>query len=79
MQTHEAWSTALTSPEDERLLTRGEVEERFGVSRRYLELATGKGNGPIIVRIGRSVRYRPCDVRSWIEQNRVEASADEQT
>ena len=54
---------------DERLLSRSEVEAKFGVSKRFLETAVYRGDGPRLVRIGRSVRYRPSDVRDWIGQN----------
>ena len=57
--------------EEVRLLRRAEVEEQFGVPARFLELAVARGDGPPVVRLGRSVRYRICDVRDWIEQ-RVE-------
>ena len=54
----------------DRLLSRCEVEERFGVSKRYLEVAIMRHEGPPIVRIGRSVRYRVRDLVEWIERNR---------
>jgi predicted DNA-binding transcriptional regulator AlpA len=54
----------------DRLLSRREVEERFGISKRYLEVAIMRHEGPPIVRIGRSVRYRVRDVVEWIERNR---------
>ncbi|MEO0624280.1 MAG: helix-turn-helix domain-containing protein [Pseudomonadota bacterium] len=60
-----------TAPEDERLLTRPEVAERYGISRRYLEIAVVRGEGPPLIRIGRSVRYRSSDVEAWIEAQRV--------
>jgi predicted DNA-binding transcriptional regulator AlpA len=53
--------------DDDRLLTRQEVEDRFGVGKRYLELATMRGEGPRVVRVGRLVRYRIRDIRAWIE------------
>ena len=52
---------------EERLLTRTEVEEHFGISKRFLELAVSKGNGPRITRIGRLAKYRPADTRAWLE------------
>lgn len=52
---------------DDRLLSRQEVDQRFGISRRFLEVAVQRGTGPRFVRVGRLVRYRPADVRSWIE------------
>ena len=53
----------------DRLLNRSEVEQIFGISKRFLEIAISHGNGPKIVRIGRLVRYRPSDIREWIEAN----------
>ena len=59
----------MSTREEARLLRRSEVEEQFGISVRFLELAVSKGDGPAIVRLGRSVRYRVCDIRDWIEQH----------
>jgi predicted DNA-binding transcriptional regulator AlpA len=61
----------MSTYEEVRLLRRVEVEEQFGIPVRFLEIAVSRGDGPPIVRLGRSVRYRVCDVRNWIEQ-RVE-------
>jgi len=61
----------MTTLEGLRLLRRKDVEEQFGVPVRFLELAVTRGDGPPIVRLGRSVRYRVCDIQLWIEQ-RVE-------
>lgn len=57
------------SRDADRLLTRNEVEARFGVSKRYLEVAAMRGEGPRVVRLGRAVRYRVADLREWIEEN----------
>lgn len=51
----------------DRLLTRRDVERRFALKARFLELAALRGEGPPIVRVGRSVFYRVRDVRAWIE------------
>lgn len=59
----------MKSEETDRLLDRSEVEQRFGIPKRFLELAVARGDGPKLVRIGRLVRYRVTDVRAWIEQN----------
>jgi predicted DNA-binding transcriptional regulator AlpA len=53
--------------DNDRLMTRQDVEERFGVTKRYLELATMRGEGPRVVRVGRLVRYRVKDIHAWIE------------
>lgn len=58
----------MAQHEPDRLLSRTEVEEMFGISKRYLEIAATRGQGPCIIRFGRTVRYRIKDVRSWIEQ-----------
>lgn len=50
------------------LLNRAQVEQWFGIPKRYLEVADLKGCGPRQVRLGRSVRYRVQDIRSWIDQ-----------
>ena len=54
---------------EDRLLSRDEVEERFGISRRFLELAKMRGEGPSYVQVGRLIRYRVADVIAWIEAN----------
>ena len=61
---------------DVRLLTRLEVEDQFGISKRFLELAVRRGDGPPIVRIGRSVRYRASDIYKWIDAQ-IEGGAHE--
>ncbi len=52
---------------DDQLLTRQDVEERFGIRKRYLEVADIKGTGPVRILIGRLVRYRAKDIRAWID------------
>ena len=54
----------MKSDRDERLQTRNQVEDRFGIPKRFLEVSVMKGEGPPIVRLGRSDRYRPRDVIS---------------
>jgi len=58
---------------DDRLLSRGEVHSYFGLTQRFLEVSAVRGDGPPMVKIGRSVRYRVGDLRSWIESCRVPA------
>ena len=68
--------TGELSPE--RLLTRKEVEQVFGYpSKRFLELAALRGDGPMMVRIGRSVRYRVSDLRTWIAAHQVASTSDD--
>ena len=55
-------------PDPLRLLTRNEVQQIYGISKRWLELAAVQGTGPPIVRISpRMVRYRSRDVEAWID------------
>ena len=61
----------MTDNATDKLLTRSEVEERFGITKRYLELSASRSEGPRFVRIGRLVRYRVADIRAWIDRNAV--------
>ena len=56
----------------DRLLTRAEVQTYFGLSQRYLEISATRGDGPPFFKIGRSVRYRVAELRSWIETREVD-------
>lgn len=60
----------------DRLLTRPEVEERFGLSLRFVEISAVRGDGPPMVKINRAVRYRVADVRAWIDARRVLSTSD---
>ena len=53
---------------EDRLLSREEVEARFGIPKRFLELAVARQNGPRLVRIGGLVRYRVSDILVWLDQ-----------
>lgn len=57
------------SANQDRLLSRREVEETFGLSKRFLEVSMARGGGPRFVRVGRLVRYRSKDIRKWIDDN----------
>lgn len=66
----------MLSGRNDRLLTRLEVEEIFGISKRFLEGAVQRGDGPPFIRVGRLVRYRTCDIRDWIQANLVQNCAE---
>lgn len=66
----------MQSIEHERLLTRLEVQDIFGISKRFLEISACRGDGPPFIRVGRSVRYRVADIRDWIVANRVGGEAN---
>lgn len=66
----------MTDPlHPDRLLTRDETAEAFGVSKRWLEHAATHGNGPRMVKVGRAVRYRVADVRAWIDAQTVASTS----
>ena len=66
----------MKDEEDYFLLSRKDVEERFGVCKRYLEIVDAKGLGPRRVLLGRSVRYRIKDVREWIDRQLANSEHD---
>ena len=54
------------------LLDRAQVEAIFGLSKRWLELAAHRGEGPAMLKISRRmVRYRAGDVTTWLAARRV--------
>lgn len=55
----------------DKLLTRPEVVLHFGLSQRLLEVSAVRGDGPPMIKIGRSVRYSVADLRAWIGARRV--------
>lgn len=61
---------------DDRLLSREEVQNIFGISQRFLEVSAVKGGGPAYHKIGRNVRYRVADLRQWIEAQRVNSTSE---
>ena len=65
----------MSDQDEDFLLTWKEVEDRFGISKRYLEVADVKGSGPKRIVIGRLVRYRVKDIREWIDAHAQEAGS----
>jgi excisionase family DNA binding protein len=60
------------------LLTQDQASEWLSLSVRTLERMRVAGNGPRFVRMGKSIRYRLCDVEAWIA-SRVVGSTSEET
>lgn len=61
----------------ERLLTENEAARLLNLTPRALQAWRLRGGGPLFVRIsGRAIRYRPSDLRAWIEQ-RIRASTSD--
>jgi predicted DNA-binding transcriptional regulator AlpA len=60
-----------------RLLSRDDIENEFGLSRRWLELAALRGDGPPMRKISaRMVRYERAEFESWLEARRVISTSD---
>jgi predicted DNA-binding transcriptional regulator AlpA len=59
------------NPDPNRLLSREEVEAQLGLSKRFLEVAAVRGDGPPMTKLRRSVRYRYCDILTWLDAHKV--------
>lgn len=53
-----------------KLLCTRQVAEILSVSPAFLNKLRSKGGGPVFVRVGRAVRYRQCDLETWVSRNR---------
>ena len=53
----------------EALLTPTQAAEVLGVQKQTLAKWRCYGDGPKFIHVGRLCRYRPEDVREWIEEN----------
>jgi predicted DNA-binding transcriptional regulator AlpA len=51
------------------LLNQKQAARILGLSVRTLERYRITGTGPRYVRLGRLIRYRPNDLKEWIERN----------
>lgn len=51
------------------------AEEFSGINRYTLRCLRRERRGPVVVRLGRSIRFRPEDLAAYVEANRV-APAD---
>jgi len=56
-------------------LNETQAAELLGVSVRTLQAWRVRGGGPVFVKLGRSVRYRPDDLESWISSRRVASTS----
>lgn len=60
--------------EHDTLLTETQAAEVLNLSIRTLQAWRVKGNGPLFVRAGRSIRYRRHDLHSWITSKTVSST-----
>ena len=51
----------------DQLLTRQEAAARLNLKKSTLEAWATRGGGPAYVKMGRAVRYRESDLRSFVE------------
>jgi hypothetical protein len=59
-----------------RLLNANEAAARIGSSVSYLNKLRCQGGGPVFVKMGRLVRYRPEDLDTYIEARRRSSTSD---
>jgi predicted DNA-binding transcriptional regulator AlpA len=62
----------------EALLDRKTAAAGLGYTVSWLEWAATYGSGPVLTKLGRSVRYRKSDVLAWLEANsrRIRSTAE---
>ncbi|MCW0001345.1 helix-turn-helix domain-containing protein [Pararhizobium sp. YC-54] len=61
----------------QRLLETSEAADHCHLSRPYLEKLRVKGGGPLFLKLGRRVFYRPSDLEAWIDKHvRASTSRD---
>lgn len=61
------------------LLSRDDIERETakGITRRWLELAAHRGEGPPFIKLSRrSVRYRRGDLEAWLAARTIQSSAE---
>ena len=64
-------------PSPNELLSRDDIEREYGRTKRWLELAAARGDGPPMIRLGwRTVRYRRADFEAWLESRTVRSTAE---
>lgn len=59
-----------------RLLNTPETADRIGTSVSYLNKLRCAGGGPVFVKMGRLVRYRPEDVDAYLDARRRTSTSD---
>lgn len=68
----EAQSKGDRASNPNQLLSRDDIQAEFGLSRRWLELAAVRGDGPPMIRISwKMVRYRRADFEAWLASREV--------
>jgi predicted DNA-binding transcriptional regulator AlpA len=66
-----------TRPDARRFLRPEQVEVIFGLSRKYLAHARGRGDGPPFSKAGRKVvLYSVADIEEWLAARRRQSTSD---
>jgi excisionase family DNA binding protein len=60
--------------EENRLLTTKEAADYFRIQPNTIEQWRVKGQGPKFVKIGRCIRYRPTDIKDYLDQMLVSST-----
>lgn len=61
---------------NDQLLTTDEAAKRLSVTSSYLEKLRVFGGGPEFLKLGRSVRYQPAALTTWVESARRRSTSD---
>jgi predicted site-specific integrase-resolvase len=64
-----------TELDPEYLMTEVQTCELLSVSTRTLQAWRLRGNGPVFVKIGRSVRYKRRDIANWVRDNTLSSTS----
>ncbi|SFL23902.1 DNA binding domain-containing protein, excisionase family [Pseudovibrio ascidiaceicola] len=67
--------TELNSIENA-LITEAAAADYLGISIRTIQAWRMRGGGPIFVKLGKSVRYRPSDIQAWIEAHLASSTSE---
>lgn len=59
---------------DERLLDQRAMSEMVGITTKTAETWRTRGFGPSYIKVGSLVKYRPSDVRAWMDRRTVNST-----
>lgn len=64
-------NVSLIANTSTQLLNQKQTAEMLKMSEAWLELSRSRGTGLNYVKLGKSVRYKLCDIMAWIEKNTI--------
>lgn len=67
---------APSSTDIEPLLTENQVSQLIGRAVPTLQKDRLRGDGPPFLKVGRHVRYRPSDVKAWLDARAYKSTAE---